>query len=89
MGGALVVPALTALLMDAVPKERAGTASGLLNSLRQTAGALSVALFGSLLPGPAGAAGGFSLPGMRVGLVAVHALLLATTALSRPFLPRG
>ncbi|MFF3918639.1 MFS transporter [Streptomyces sp. NPDC001852] len=86
IGGALVVPALTALLMDAVPRERAGTASGLLNSFRQTGGALAVALFGSLLSGPGG---GFSLPGMRTGLLAVAALLLATAALSRLLLRRG
>lgn len=86
VGGALVVPALTALLMDAVPGERAGTASGLLNSFRQTGGALAVALFGSLLSGPGG---GFSLPGMRIGLLTVAALLLATAALSRLLLPRG
>ncbi|MFD6553178.1 MFS transporter [Streptomyces sp. NPDC058398] len=86
IGGALVVPALTALLMDAVPGERAGTASGLLNSLRQTGGALAVALFGGLL---AGSDGDFSLPGMRVGLLAVAALLIATTVLSRLLLPRG
>jgi MFS transporter, DHA2 family, methylenomycin A resistance protein len=86
IGGAVAVPALTALLMDAVPAERAGTASGLLNSLRQTGGALAVALFGSLLAGPGG---DFSLPGMRVGLAAVAALLLVTTGLSRLLLPRG
>ncbi|MBF9073690.1 MFS transporter [Streptacidiphilus fuscans] len=85
IGGALTVPALTALLMDSVPKERAGTASGLLNSLRQTGGALAVALFGTLLSGPDGA---FSLPGMRLGLVAVAVLLLATTVLTRVLLPR-
>jgi DHA2 family methylenomycin A resistance protein-like MFS transporter len=87
VGGALAVPALTALLMDTVPRERAGTASGLLNSLRQLGGALAVALFGSLLSGPAD--GGFSLPGMRVGLLMVAALLLITAALSRLALPRG
>jgi DHA2 family methylenomycin A resistance protein-like MFS transporter len=86
IGGALAVPALTALLMDAVPQERAGTASGLLNSLRQTGGALAVAVFGSLLVGPAGV---FSLPGMRVGLVTVAALLLATALLARLLLPRA
>ncbi|WP_039931705.1 MFS transporter, partial [Streptomyces viridochromogenes] len=86
IGGALAVPALTALLMDAVPPERAGTASGLLNSLRQTGGALAVALFGGLLSGPGG---DFSLPGMRIGLLAVAALLLATAALARLLLPRG
>ncbi|MGW1519560.1 MFS transporter [Streptomyces sp. NPDC002287] len=84
-GGALAVPALTALLMDAVPPERAGTASGLLNSLRQTGGALAVALFGSLL---AGSDGNFSLPGMRIGLLTVALLLLATAALSRLLLSR-
>ncbi|WP_225848847.1 MFS transporter [Streptomyces sp. HPF1205] len=84
VGGALTVPALTALLMDAVPAERTGTASGLLNSLRQTGGALSVAVFGSLLNGPGGA---FSLPGMRVGLLAAAALLLCTAVLSRLLLP--
>ncbi|MFF9113541.1 MFS transporter [Streptomyces sp. NPDC014805] len=86
VGGALAVPALTALLMDAVPQERAGAASGLLNSLRQTGGALAVALFGSLLSGPGGS---FSLPGMRIGLLAVAALLLVTAVLSRLLLPRG
>ncbi|MBT2414142.1 MFS transporter [Streptomyces sp. ISL-12] len=85
VGGAVVVPALTALMIDAVPGERAGTASGLLNSLRQTGGALAVALFGSLLAAPDG---GFSLPGMRVGLLVVAALLLATAVLSRVALPR-
>ncbi|MFE3516034.1 MFS transporter [Streptomyces sp. NPDC059166] len=85
VGGALAVPALTALLMDVVPSERPGTASGLLNSCRQTGGALAVALFGGLL---AGSAGGFSLPGMRIGLVTVAVLLLATAVLSRALLPR-
>ncbi|MFE2386943.1 MFS transporter [Streptomyces misionensis] len=87
VGGALAVPALTALLIDAVPAERVGTVSGLLNSLRQLGGALAVALFGSLLSASDG--GAFSLPGMRLGLLTVAALLLATTALSRLFLPRG
>ncbi|MEI5102258.1 MFS transporter [Streptomyces sp. PmtG] len=63
IGGALAVPALTALLMDAVPGHRAGTASGLLNSLRQTGGALSVALFGALI----GGGGAYSVAGMREG----------------------
>jgi len=82
-GGALAVPALTALLIDSVPPERAGTASGLLNSLRQTGGALAVALFGGLL---AGSGGGFSLPGMRIGLLIVALVLGGTAVLSRFFL---
>ncbi|MEV5665763.1 MFS transporter [Streptomyces flaveolus] len=86
VGGALAVPALTALLMEAVPAGRAGIASGLLNASRQTGGALAVALFGTVL---ADSHGGFSLPGMRLGLLAVAALLLATAGLARFLLPRG
>ncbi|MFF9895891.1 MFS transporter [Streptomyces longispororuber] len=85
VGGALAVPALTALLMDAVPGHRAGTASGLLNSLRQTGGALSVALFGALI----GSGEAFSVSGMRQGLVAVGAVLLVTAGLSLWRLPKG
>ncbi len=85
VGGAVAVPALTAQLIDSVPGERAGTASGLLNSLRQTGGALSVALFGALL---AGAGETFSLPGMRVGLLVAGLTLCATTALAAWLLPR-
>lgn len=87
LGGAFAVPALTAQLMDSVPGERAGTASGLLNSLRQTGGAMSVALFGALLAG-GGAGEGFSLPGMRTGLVVVGLTLCLTTAVSVWLLPR-
>lgn len=85
IGGALAVPALTALLIDAVPAHRAGTASGLLNSLRQTGGALSVALFGALI-----ASGeGFAVTGMREGLVVVGALLAGTAGVSWRLLAGG
>ncbi|WP_307821769.1 MFS transporter [Streptomyces coffeae] len=87
IGGALAVPALTALLMDSVPGERVGTASGLLNALRQTGGALVVAFFGSLLAASGDEA--FSLPGMRVGLVAVGVLLCVTSVVAGALLPRG
>ena len=93
LGGAFAVPALTAQLMDSVPGERAGTASGLLNSLRQTGGAMSVALFGALLAGGGGEGGGegaagFSLAGMHTGLVVVGVTLCVTTVLAAWLLPR-
>ncbi|MEU1158615.1 MFS transporter, partial [Streptomyces sp. NPDC005918] len=91
LGGAFAVPALTAQLMDSVPGERAGTASGLLNSLRQTGGAMSVALFGALLAGGGGegeGAAGFSLAGMHTGLVVVGVTLCVTTVLAAWLLPR-
>lgn len=80
LGGAFAIPAVTAMLMDAVPGPRVGTASGLLNALRQTGGALAVALFGSLLA--SNGEGTFSLPGMRVSLVVAGVLLVATAVLS-------
>ncbi|WP_018528232.1 MULTISPECIES: MFS transporter [unclassified Streptomyces] len=83
IGGAFTVPALTAMLMDSVPGPRAGIASGLLNALRQTGGALAVALFGALVAGS-----GFSLPGMRVSLVIAGGVLCATAVLAGVFLPR-
>jgi DHA2 family methylenomycin A resistance protein-like MFS transporter len=48
-GGGLVTPAVAAALMATVEKDRAGIASGVLNSGRQTGAALGVAIFGALL----------------------------------------
>ncbi|MEU5214457.1 MFS transporter [Streptomyces sp. NPDC020742] len=51
LGGALTMPALTTMLLDAVPANRAGTTSAVLNTARQTGGATAVAAFGALLTG--------------------------------------
>ncbi|WP_063757851.1 MFS transporter [Streptomyces fulvoviolaceus] len=48
-GGAMAVTALTALLLEKVPAERAGVAGGVLNAARQLGGALAVAVFGALV----------------------------------------
>ncbi|MFF3698755.1 MFS transporter [Streptomyces sp. NPDC002221] len=82
IGGALAMPALTSLMLDSVPAERAGTAAALLNTSRQIGGALSIAVFGALL------AADF-LPGMRESLLLAAALLTANavgaaTLLRRP-----
>ncbi|MBZ4322310.1 MFS transporter [Streptomyces huiliensis] len=87
VGGALAVPALTALLMDAVPGHRAGTASGLFNAVRQTGGALAVAVFGALIASGGGEEG-LSLAGMRGSLYAVGGLLCLTTLLTAWLLRR-
>ncbi|GAA2929294.1 hypothetical protein GCM10020221_26400 [Streptomyces thioluteus] len=79
VGGALAMPALTALLMDAVPAHQVGTASGLFNAVRQTGGALAVAVFGALV---AGDGEDFALPGLRTSLVAAGTALCATTLLT-------
>jgi len=75
LGGALAVPAMTGLVLAGVPAERAGMASGVLNTFRQVGGALAVAVYGALL-----AHGSFA-DGMRTGLIAAAVLLTATAAL--------
>jgi DHA2 family methylenomycin A resistance protein-like MFS transporter len=74
LGGALAVPAMTGLMLAGVPAERAGTASGVLNTFRQFGGALAVAVYGALV------GGGSFADGMRTGLIAATLLLAATAA---------
>ncbi|MFD0072644.1 MFS transporter [Streptomyces sp. NPDC127166] len=80
LGAGFSLPPLIAAMMEAVPAERAGTAAGLLNAIRQTAGALAIAVFGSL------AARGFdtALPTTLL----ISAGLLTLTALASLRLPR-
>jgi MFS transporter, DHA2 family, methylenomycin A resistance protein len=49
LGGPLVMPPVTGVLLNSVPGHRAGTASGVFNTSRQAGGALAVAVFGTLL----------------------------------------
>jgi DHA2 family methylenomycin A resistance protein-like MFS transporter len=49
IGIGLAVPAMTMALLSSVPKSQSGLASGVLNTVRQAAGAIGVALFGSLM----------------------------------------
>ncbi|WUX58146.1 MFS transporter [Streptomyces sp. NBC_01431] len=83
LGGALTMPALTAMLLDAVPADRAGTAGAVLNTGRQAGGAIAVAVFGALLTG----ANTF-LAGMRSSMLLAAAGLVLTT-LATLTLPRG
>ncbi|MFC9928237.1 MFS transporter [Streptomyces sp. NPDC127190] len=76
LGCALTVPPLTAVMMDAVPAERAGLAAGVLNAARQVAGGLGIAVFGALVNG------GFT-SGLRVSLTLAAALFALTFLLSR------
>ncbi|WP_405406719.1 MFS transporter [Streptomyces sp. NBC_01104] len=73
LGGALAVPALTAMLLDRVPADRAGVAGAVLNTARQVGGALAVAVFGALLAG----ADSF-LSGMHWSVLIAAAGLLTT-----------
>lgn len=80
LGAGFSLPPLIAAMMEAVPAERAGTAAGLLNAIRQTAGALAIAVFGSF------AADGVE-SSLRVSLL-ISAVLLTLTTLVSLRLPR-
>ncbi len=75
LAGPLVMPPLTAVLLNTVPAHRAGTASGVFNTSRQVGGALSVAVFGALLARP----GGF-IAGLRTSLLLAAGVALAAAA---------
>ncbi|CAM5740677.1 DHA2 family efflux MFS transporter permease subunit OS=Streptomyces alboniger OX=132473 GN=CP975_34390 PE=4 SV=1 [Streptomyces alboniger] len=84
LGGALTVPALTAMLLDAVPSDRAGTASAVLNTARQAGGAIAVAVFGALLAGQ-----DTFLAGMRWSMLLAAAGLALTAGATLTLLRGG
>ncbi|GGQ01988.1 MFS transporter [Streptosporangium pseudovulgare] len=75
LGMGLVVPSLTAVLLNDIAADRAGTAAGILNSFRQTGGALAVAAFGTLA-----ADRGEFIVDLRVALCVAAVMLVVTTA---------
>jgi MFS transporter, DHA2 family, methylenomycin A resistance protein len=88
LAGPLVMPPLTAVLLNSVPPHRAGVASGVFNTSRQVGGALAVAVFGALLAHRAS-----FLTGVRASLLiaaavtltaAVAGLLLRTSRTATP-----
>ncbi|MGI5170698.1 MFS transporter [Spirillospora sp. CA-253888] len=83
LGLGFAVPSLTAVLLDGIAADRAGTAAGVLNSFRQAGGALAVAASGFLVAG-----GGDVIGGLRVALCVAAATLTATAVLAL-MLPRG
>lgn len=83
-GGALAITAITAELIDAVEVARVGVATGLLNAVRQTGGALAVALFGGL---GTDASVALTLRGLRTCLL-VAAACVALTGLVACSVPR-
>lgn len=77
LGGPLTMPPVTAVLLEHVPAETVGVASGVFNTSRQLGGALSVAVFGALLNHSSSL-----MTGLRQGLLLAAALLLITTLAS-------
>jgi MFS transporter, DHA2 family, methylenomycin A resistance protein len=83
LGAGTASPPMMTALLEAVPPERAGAASGFLNAARQVGSALGVAIFGALVADP----DRFET-GMRLSLLLAAASLAATAittfALVRP-----
>ena len=75
LAGPLVMPPVTAVLLNSVPGHQAGTVSGVFNTSRQVGGALAVAVFGALLASPAK-----FMPGLRTSLLLAAGVALAAAA---------
>jgi MFS transporter, DHA2 family, methylenomycin A resistance protein len=77
VGGAFTVPPIASLILDSVPGQLAGTASGVLNTSRQLGGSLGVAIFGALV----NVSANFQA-GLRLSYLAAAVLLVATVLAS-------
>jgi sugar phosphate permease len=75
------MPPTTAILLDSVPAERGGVASGVFNTSRQVGGALAVAVFGALL------AHGAFMSGLRASLLTAAVVALITAAAATALRP--
>jgi predicted MFS family arabinose efflux permease len=78
VAGPLVMPPITAILLNSVPDQLAGTASGVFNTSRQLGGALAVAVFGALLGQPDN-----FIHGLRLSLSIAAVVAIAAAAVSR------
>lgn len=79
LGGPLVMPPTTGVLLNSVHGHDAGTASGVFNTSRQIGGALAIAVFGALLANQAR-----FMHGVRVSLIIAAAVaMLAAIAAAR------
>ena len=76
LGGPLIIPPVTAVLLNSVRSDQAGTASGVFNTSRQIGGALAVAVFGALV------GHGDFIHGLRVSLLIAAATALAAAGAS-------
>ena len=85
LGYGAATPAVSAVAMGAIEVERAGIASGVLNTARQVGAALGLAALGSIATAVAGGSLTGSddfLSGMRVAMLTAGALVLAASVLT-------
>lgn len=83
LAGPLIIPPITAVLLNSVPDPLAGAASGVFNTSRQLGGALAIAIFGALLAHPSGIDRGTSIS------LLIAAAVAASAGLSTMLLRKG
>jgi DHA2 family methylenomycin A resistance protein-like MFS transporter len=91
VGYGAAVPAISAVAMGAIEVERAGVASGVLNTARQVGSAVGLATLGSIATAVAGGSLSQSadfVSGMRAAMLAAGALALAACVLTLVAQPR-
>lgn len=74
-GGSMAMPSVTAVVLEGVPPEQAGTASAVFNTFRQVGGAVAIAVFGALVAGD-------PVSGARTSYLVAAALLLVAALIS-------
>jgi len=82
-GGALFVAPLTTTVMNSVPVEHSGVASGVNNAVARTAGLIGVAALGVIVTTSASYAGGFRSAMIASALLAFAASLFAARGFTR------
>jgi DHA2 family methylenomycin A resistance protein-like MFS transporter len=81
-GIGVAVPAMTAALLGVIPRERSGIASGVLNSVRQAAGALGIAVAAALIVRLGTMAGMHLLAELWLAAIALT-IVIATLGIAR------
>lgn len=81
-GMSFTMPAVTTAVVESVPAERSGLASGAINAARQVGSVIGVALLGALV------GTGSSIPGLRLALVIGAAVFLAGALLVAAAIPQ-
>lgn len=84
MGMGLAVPSMTNGILSSVDKSLSGTASAALNTVRQTAGAIGVAVFGAMAVGDDTAVLGAVVKSSMISIVAAILVLWAIYRLLHP-----
>jgi MFS transporter, DHA2 family, methylenomycin A resistance protein len=85
-GMSFTMPAVTTAVVEGVPADRAGLASGVINAARQLGGVIGVAVLGALISGSHGS--GF-ITGLRIALAIAGTAFLAGAVITAAAVSRA